>query len=137
MPISLRSLVWASCDDREEVVGDAVRRALGVQHLQVQHAVDADLHVVARDADLLGDVDRLLLERVPVADHVDERHQDVEAGVERAGELAQALDDVGALLRHDDRRLRDDDDDQERARRRQTVAVPEIIVWSPRLWFDV
>ena len=49
-------------DDREAVVGDAVGRALRVEHLQVQHAVDADLHVVARDADLLRDVDRLLLE---------------------------------------------------------------------------
>ena len=44
--------------DREGIVRDAVRRARGIHHLQIQHAVDADLHVVLRDADLLGDVDR-------------------------------------------------------------------------------
>ena len=62
-----------------------------------------------------------LLQRVPVADHVDERHQDVEAGAERARVLAEPLDDVGALLRHDDGRAREtihhesgetEDDDQ-------------------------
>ena len=47
----------AELADREHVVGDAVRRALRVQHFQVEHAVDADLHVVARDADLRRDVD--------------------------------------------------------------------------------
>ncbi len=69
--------------DGEHVVRDAVGGALGVEHLEVQDAVHAHLDVVARDADLRGDVERLLLERVPVADDVDERHQDVEAGVER------------------------------------------------------
>ena len=54
-----------------------------------------------------------LLQRVPVADDVDERDQDVEAGAERGVIAAEALDDEGALLRHDDRRAGDDDDDQD------------------------
>ena len=44
---------------------------------------------------------------------VDERHQDVEAGVQRAAVAAEPLDDVRALLRHDDRRLGDDDEDEQ------------------------
>ena len=114
MPTSLRSVVCASCDDREDVVRDAVRRPLGVEHLQVQDAVHAHLHVVARDADLRRDVDGLLLERVPVADDVDERHEEMEAGVERRVVASEALDDVGALLRHDDRRLEEDEQDEQR-----------------------
>jgi hypothetical protein len=63
-----------------------------------------------RDADLLGDVDRALLERVLVADRVDEWDEDVEAGAERLVEPAQPLDHVGVLLRHDDRGPGDHDD---------------------------
>ena len=48
------------------------------------------LHVVARDADLRRDIERHLLQRVLVADDVDERHQDVEAGVERTRIAARA-----------------------------------------------
>ena len=93
--------------DGEQVVLDAVGGALRVEDLEVEHAVDADLDVVAGDADLLRDVERRFLERVLVADDVDERHQDVEAGVERAGVPAEPLDDEGALLRDDDGRLGD------------------------------
>ena len=51
---------------------------------------------------------------MPVADGVDERQQYVKARVQDAVETSQPLDDVCALLRHDDRRLRDDDEDEER-----------------------
>jgi hypothetical protein len=71
-----------------------------IEHLHVQHRIDADLHVVARDADLLGDVDRDLLQAVPVGDLLDERHQNVKAGLQGAAVLAQILDHVRALLRH-------------------------------------
>ncbi len=98
-------------DDREAVVGDAVGGLARIEHLQVEHAVDADLHVVARDADLLGDVHRLFLEVVLVGDAVEEGLQDVEPGLDRAVVAAERLDDEGALLGHDDRGLRDDDDD--------------------------
>jgi hypothetical protein len=72
----------------------------------------ADLHVVARDAHLRGDVDGILLQRVSIADRVDERKQDVESRVQRRMIPAQSFDDVRALLRDDDRRLEDDDDDE-------------------------
>jgi len=58
--------------DREQVVADAVGRPLRVQHLEEEHAVDADLHVVPGDADLGRDVERLFLQGVPVPDDVDE-----------------------------------------------------------------
>ena len=67
--------------DRIGVVGDAVRRAGGIEDFEVQDAVDRDLYVVARDADLLGNVERDFLQRMLVADGVEERHEDVEAGV--------------------------------------------------------
>src|SRR5688572_7102012 len=99
--------------DREPVVGDAVGGPARVQHLHVEHAVDADLDVVARDADLLRDVHRLLLEVVLVGDAVEEGLQDVEPGLDRAVVTAERLDDVSALLRHDDRGLGDDDDGEQ------------------------
>ena len=71
-----------------------------IQHLHVEHRIDAHLHVVARDADLFRDVDRDFLEAVPVGHSLDEWNQNVEAGLQRAAVLAQILDDVGALLRH-------------------------------------
>ena len=59
-------------------------------------------------------LDRRLLERVPIADHVDERDEDVEAGAERAVVFAQPLDHVGRLLRHHDRGSADDEYHQRR-----------------------
>ena len=41
----------------EAVIGDAVGGEMRIEHLHVEHRIDADLHVVARDADLLGDVE--------------------------------------------------------------------------------
>ena len=50
-----------------------------MQHFEIQDAVHRDLHVVAGDADLLGNIDRGFFERVFVADVIDEGEQDVEA----------------------------------------------------------
>src|SRR5215471_15775349 len=49
---------------------------------------------------------------MPVADDIDERHQNVEPGFERAGVAAEPFDDVGALLRHYDCRLCEHDQEQ-------------------------
>jgi hypothetical protein len=54
-----------------------------------------------------GIVDRRLLERVAVPNRVHERHQEVQAGLLHIGEAAEALNDVRALLRHDDDGLGD------------------------------
>ena len=51
--------------------------------------------------------------RVPVGDALDERDQDVEAGLERAAVLAEVLDHEGGLLRHHDRGARHGDDRQQ------------------------
>lgn len=72
-----------------------------------------DLDVVPRDADLLRDVIGRLLQRMPVADGVEERHQHVKARPQGSPVLPEPLHDVGALLRHDDGGLRDDDEDED------------------------
>src|SRR4051812_5700442 len=63
-----------------------------------------------------------------VANGVEERHEDVEAGVERGGVLAEALDDPRVLLRHDasdardhDHQENDDDDCYEKTRHGSSV----------------
>jgi hypothetical protein len=99
-------------NDREAVVGDAVRSAAGIQHLQVQHAVDAHLDVVPGDADLFGDIERFLLERVPVRDALGERYQDVKARLDRAAESTERFDDECTLLRHHDCSLHQHDEDE-------------------------
>ncbi len=113
LPISLRSVVWASWEMAKTKFDDAVGRPLGIEHLHVKHAVHAHLDVVARDTHLRRNIVGLLLQRVPVPDHVHERHEDVESGAEDARKAAEPFDDVRALLRHDDRRLGDDDDGEE------------------------
>src|SRR5574337_689057 len=50
---------------------------------------------------VLGDVERHLLERVLVPDPVDHRDDQVQPGLQRLVELAQALDHPGLLLRND------------------------------------
>src|SRR5690606_40085584 len=80
--------------DREAIVGDAIGRHARIEHLQVQHAVDADLHVVLRDADLLRNVERLLLEVVLVCDALEERYEDVKARLQSTAVAAEGLDDV-------------------------------------------
>src|SRR5574344_1644370 len=108
---------------REKVVADAVRGLRRIHHLHVEDAVDRHRDVVLRDALLRRHVDRLLLQRVLVGDAVEERHQDVETGVQRALVLAEPLHDVRRLLRHDHRGLanrdeydkRDDSEEHERA----------------------
>ena len=62
--------------DSEEIVRNAVGGALRIKHLQILDAVDSHHDVVAGDAILLGNVDGLLLEGVPVANRFHKRHQD-------------------------------------------------------------
>ncbi|KAG1390169.1 hypothetical protein G6F59_015290 [Rhizopus arrhizus] len=99
--------------DRRNVVRRTVGRAHRVRHLEIQDAVDLQLRVVARDADLAGHGQRDFLERVLVRHAFDERDDEARAGRQDAVEFAQALDHPGVLLRHDGDRL---DDDQDRQR---------------------
>src|SRR3970040_1378083 len=99
--------------DREEIIRHTVRGPLGIHDLEVQHPVHMDLHVVAGDAHLLGDIHGHFLERMAVTDAVKERQEDVEAGPERGPVLSQPLDHIGALLGHHHSRLGDDDDHED------------------------
>jgi len=74
------------------------------------YSTDANLHIVARDADLLGDVQCLLFEAVSVGNPFNEWNQDMKTGVQRAAVLAEGFDDVRALLRNDGRGLADHND---------------------------
>ena len=49
-----------------------------------------------------------------IGDAVDERHQNVEPGLERAAILAETFNNVGRLLRNDNRRLEDGDQHHKR-----------------------
>ena len=84
---------------------------MGIEHLHVQNRVDRYLDVVPRDADLLGNVDRLLFQAVAVGNALDEGDQNVESGLKRPAVSAEAFDHVRALLRHHGRGFRDHDDD--------------------------
>ena len=68
--------------DRKAIVADAVGGSLRIQHLGIENAVDADLYVVARDADLFGNIDGGFFQRVFVLHTVEERPQDVEPRAE-------------------------------------------------------
>jgi hypothetical protein len=69
--------------------------------LDVEHAVNHDGDVVARDGRLRLDGHRLLLQAPRVADAVHHGHQQVQARLEHSRELAKALDNHCRLLRAD------------------------------------
>src|SRR5688572_3115022 len=96
------------------MVGNAVGSALRIQNLQIKHAVHANLDVVARDTDLLGNVHCLFLQGMSVADHVQKWNEDVESGVESSAVFAEAFHDVRALLGNHDGSLGNDNNDENR-----------------------
>ena len=95
--------------DGEVVVGDAVGGKMGIQHLHVKDCVHGNLDVIARYADLFGNVERLLFQAVTIGHALDERDQNVEPGLQRAAVLAQIFYDKRTLLRHHGRRARNHD----------------------------
>jgi hypothetical protein len=102
--------------DGLDVVGDLVGRSDRVGDLEVDDGVDGDDEVVLGDHRLRREAHDLLAQVDEVAQLVDERHEDVEAGGQRGLVLAEPLDDRGARLGHDLHRLRehhDDEDDDE------------------------
>jgi hypothetical protein len=76
-------------------------RLVRIKHARVEHAVELERHVVGRDGRLAGDLNGHLLEALDVGDAVEEGHEDGQAGLEDAVELAHALDDPRRLLRHE------------------------------------
>lgn len=84
--------------DGLDVTGDLVGRGAGVGHLVVDDGVDVHDQVVLGDHRLRRERHDLLTEVDAVADRVDERDDDVQAGVEGAGVAAEAFDDGGAGL---------------------------------------
>src|SRR4029079_15790740 len=89
-----------------------IRGAARIQYLHVQHAIDADLHVVLGDADLLGNIERFFLQVVFVGDALDERDEDVKPRLDRAAVTPERLDDERTLLGNHDRRLHQHEEDQ-------------------------
>src|SRR5262249_53768798 len=87
--------------DREHVARNAVAGPRRVQHFQVKDPINADLYVVTRDTNLLGNVQGRFFQRVPVTDHIHKWSENVKTRPQNLLEFAQALDDVCILLRHD------------------------------------
>ncbi len=71
----------------------------GVDHAQVEDAIDGDGHVVVRDGALLRDAVRFLFQAVHVGDHVNDGHKELQPRLQHAAELAEAFDNPRLLLR--------------------------------------
>ena len=100
--------------DGLDVVGDLVRRAHRVGHLEVDDGVDRDHQVVLGDHRLRRERDDLLAEVQRVTDLVDERHEDRQAGMQRTRVPPEPLHDARASLRDDADGSGDHDDDEQR-----------------------
>ncbi len=116
--------------DAKAVVGDAVGGALRIQDFQIEHAVHRYLNVVPGDANLRWNVDGLFFERMLVAHHVEEGHEDMKSRAKSPAVLAEALDHVGALLRDNDRGLGNDDDDQQCQRDNDDESTHDFLRFS-------
>ena len=99
--------------DREHVVRRAIRCEPWIGHLKINDAVDLQLRVVPRDADLRRHVERNFAEIVAIRDPVDKRHDEVEPRLQHCVKFSPALDHPRALLWHDANRLDDDDEDDD------------------------
>ncbi len=97
---------------RVAVIVDAIAGQFRVNHLQVKHAIDHHLDVVAGNTGLAGHVDRLFLQGVLVGHTINKGDQDVKTGVQCFRILAQTFDDKGRALRHDTRGLGQGNNDQ-------------------------
>ena len=111
MPISERKCGLRQLRNGEHVIADAIGCTGRIEDLHVQNTIYTNLHVVVGDTNLLGNVDGLFLENVPVRNSVDERKQNMEAGIELSIEFTEPLNNVCVLLRHNYSRLEEDDDD--------------------------
>jgi len=87
-----------------------VGRKPRIGDLEVEDPVDLELRIVLGDANLRWHVERNLAQIVPIGDLVDERNHEAQARLEHFVELAPALDDERALLRHDANPLVDEND---------------------------
>ena len=83
-----------------------------IEHLEIEHTVHADLDVIARDTDLLRNIDGSFFERMFVSHDVEKRNQNVKPGVERRRVFPQAFHDKRALLRDHARGFGHHDDDK-------------------------
>jgi hypothetical protein len=126
-------------DDRLLEVLHLVGGARGVVDAVEHHAVGDHRGIVLGDDGLLGDVEHLLHDGEPAADAVDERHDDPEAGVERAGVASEALDrpvlplgdGLDAGVDDEDRHAGDDEGEGEK---RRHVHVPQVAVQASPDW---
>src|SRR3954447_26378673 len=99
--------------DGLDVVRDLVRRPDRVVHLEVDDGVDRYHQVVLGDHALRRERDDLLAHVDGVADLVDERGQQVQAGLQPGLELPEPLDDPDGLLLHHPDGLDECDDHQQ------------------------
>ena len=97
--------------DGNDVIGRAIAGKLGIGDLEIQNAIDLQLRVVARDANLTGHIEWNFFEAVLLDDFVNEGHHKVKSRCEACVVLAQSLNHPGVLLRHD---LDGFDDEQDR-----------------------
>jgi hypothetical protein len=97
-------------DDRLLEVARLVGGAPGVEDRVEDQPVDGDRGVIARDHQLLRDLDDAFLNVEPAPDLVEERHDQVQPRFQRLGIAAEALDRPFITLRHDAHRGPQDDD---------------------------
>lgn len=69
-----------------------------IEDLHVEDGVHTNLHIVPGNADLLGNVEGLFLQAVPVGNTLDERNQNMKSRMQCAAVLPEILDNVRALL---------------------------------------
>ena len=84
-----------------------------VLDLKVDETVHLNAHIVLGDANLGGDVHHLFLQTEFVCGPVHKGDQNMEARIEGAMELSQALNDDGTFLRDDQGAFEEHDKDQD------------------------
>ena len=99
--------------DGLEVVGNLVGGRTRVGDLEIQHSVDLDDEVVLGDDGLWRERDYLFAQLHYRADPIDERDDEVHAGLQGAMVAAEPLDVACAALRHYAHRPQNGDDDEQ------------------------
>ena len=83
---------------RIDVVINAVGGFVGVQHFQIQHAINYERNIVACNGPLGGHIESLFLECSVVGNAIEEGIEEVEPRLQRSRVFAEPLNDKRSIL---------------------------------------
>lgn len=94
--------------------------------MKIDDTVNSQLRIVARDADLAGDIQGNFFQRMTVGDAVDKGNEDIEAGSQGAMETSEPFDNVDFLLGNNDKGFKSENNDSYQYIMKNSMISPDV-----------